>query len=525
MKIGETIELNEKELGAFLTRVKTTVGGGDFEIIQGLAETVRQLSGELEKKNVSIRRLRDMLFGATTETTRKIFSDDEEPVVPADGGEKKPKRKGHGRNGAKEYTGAKKIRVDHPSLKSGDHCPQCRKGKVYDQRNPRRLVRVTGQGAIAAEVTEYQSLRCNLCGEVFTAQVAEGMEGEKYDATAGSMVALLKYGTGLPFYRLERLQKSLGVPLPAATQWELVVGALRAAAPVYEEFIRRAAQGEVLHNDDTDMTILGFGKKEAAEKGERTGIFTSGVLARVAGRSIALFFTGRKHAGENLLDLLAHRQADLGPPIQMCDALSRNFPEELKTILANCLVHGRRNFIKVAHNFPAECRHVIDCLKDVYRNEAVAKEQGLSPVDRLHFHEEHSQPIMESLHAWLEAQIAEKKVEPNSTLGDPIQYMLDHWPALTLFLREPGAPLDNNVCEQALKMAILHRKNSLFYKTENGARVGDIFMSIIHTCRLSKVNPFEYLTALQRNLERVRANPGEWLPWNYQAAVASADTS
>ncbi len=134
---------------------------------------------------------------------------------------------------------------------------------------------------------------------------------------------------------------------------------------------------------------------------------------------------------------------------------------------------------------------------------------------------------MKRLRTWLDAQLAEKKVEPNSGLGKAIQYMLRHWEPLTLFLREPGAPLDNNLCERALKKAILHRKNSLFYKTLNGAEVGDLYMSLIHTCELCDANPFDYLTELQRHAGELARNPAEWMPWNYHATLgrscASAD--
>jgi hypothetical protein len=112
-------------------------------------------------------------------------------------------------------------------------------------------------------------------------------------------------------------------------------------------------------------------------------------------------------------------------------------------------------------------------------------------------------------------QIAEKKVEPNSGLGQAISYVKNHWRPLTLFLRVPGALLDNNVCERAFKKAILHRKGSLFYKTQNGTHIGDLFMSLIHTCQLGGTNPFDYLVALQRHAEELSHRPQEWMPWNY----------
>ena len=150
----------------------------------------------------------------------------------------------------------------------------------------------------------------------------------------------------------------------------------------------------------------------------------------------------------------------------MCDALSRNLPKEYETILANCLTHGRRYFVKVVENFPQECRHVLEALAEVYRIDAIARERGLSPKQRLRLHQAESEPILKELKAWFKEQLADKKVEPNSGLGEAIRYMPKHWDKLTRFLRVPGAPLDNNLCERALKKAILHRKNSLFYKTK-----------------------------------------------------------
>jgi hypothetical protein len=251
-------------------------------------------------------------------------------------------------------------------------------------------------------------------------------------------------------------------------------------------------------------------------KPSRTGVFTTGIISILDGRKIAIFRTGRKHAGENMAAHLARRHDGLDPPIQMCDALSRNTSEEFRTLLANCLTHGRRNFVDVAEHFADECQYVLEILGEVYHHDAIAASEGMTPEERLLFHQVNSGPLMEGLYHWLEQQLAERKIEPNSSLGKAIKYMLNHWSELTLFLRVEKAPLDNNICERALKMAILHRKNSLFYKTEHGAYIGDLFMSLIHTCFLGKINPFEYLTALQKHSADLFAHPHRWLPWNYK---------
>jgi hypothetical protein len=251
---------------------------------------------------------------------------------------------------------------------------------------------------------------------------------------------------------------------------------------------------------------------------ERTGVFTSGIVSTGQGWKIALYFTGRQHAGENMADVLKRRAAELPAPIQMCDALSRNVPKlagGVEILLANCLAHGRRQFVEVAANFPGECRYVLEMLGQVYGYDAEARAQALTPEQRLQFHQERSGPVMDQLHGWLEAQLAEKRTEPNSGLGKAIMYLLRHWRPLTTFLRVAGAPLDNNIVERALKRVVLHRKNALFYRTLNGAQVGDLFMSLIHTCHLCGTSSFDYLTELQRHARELAANPAEWMPWNY----------
>jgi len=256
---------------------------------------------------------------------------------------------------------------------------------------------------------------------------------------------------------------------------------------------------------------------------KRTGVFTSGIVSISGGWKIALYFTGWKHAGENLADVLRRRAAELDAPIQMCDALSRNTPRlaGIEVLLANCLAHGRRQVVDVAANFPEESRYVLESLGAVYSFDAEAKQRGLTPEERLLFHQSHSAPVMDDLHRWLKNQFAEHKTEPNSGLGKAISYLLRHWPELTLFLRRAGAPLDNNIAERMLKKAILHRRNALFYKTMNGARVGDLFMSLIHTCELNRVNPLDYLTEMLRHPAEVAVRPEQWMPWNYRDAATS----
>jgi hypothetical protein len=526
------IEITDEEMEAFLKRVEgRCLLERDFDLIKAMAESIRRIRYILEEKDASIGRLVRMIFGAKTESAKNVLGvdRDKEPscsnpeppdLSPLLKGEKE-KKKGHGRNGKESYPGAERKKISHPEFSPGTLCPGCLKGKLYHME-PGVLLRFVGTAPIQGTVYELEKYRCNLCGEIFTAKEPQEAGDKKYDETVAPTIALLKYGNGLPFYRLEQLQKSYGIPLPASTQWELVQAFAQGIYPVYPELIDFAAQGSLFHNDDTPAKILAMLKniEQDQDDPERKGLFTTGIISICAERKIALFFTGKKHAGENLQDLLRNRKAELPPPIQMCDALSRNLPKGFNTIVANCMGHARRNFIDIFSHFPEPCRHVIETLATIYHHDDLAKEKNMDQNERLSFHQEHSAPLMEELKEWLNNQIEDKEVEPNSSLGKAINYMLKHWEPLTLFLRLPGAPLDNNVVERALKKVILHRKNALFFKTKNGAFVGDLFMSLIHTCHLSGVNPFHYLTTLHRYSSELLKDPKRWLPWNYHHAIS-----
>lgn len=530
-----------KEIEEILQRALTgPISPEEHRKLRAAMETLGWLQSEIGRKNASLGRLRKLIFGTPkTEKTSHVLGEsvkeaakegeekaEDPPQAASDAPESAPPQKGHGRNGADAYAGAQRVAVPHETLAPGDPCPQkgC-EGKLYRLPEPRVLVCVRGHVPLQATVYEREALRCALCGKVFVAGLPDGIHPcKKYDPSATAMIGLLKYGTGMPFNRLSGLEENLGVPLPAQTQWEVVRDGAKDLLPVYEELVRQAAQGEVLHNDDTPMKILEHLKEneERKKEKERTGTFTTGIVAQTGEHRIALFFTGREHAGENLTRVLLEREGQRGPPLQMCDGLDRNLPQKpLRTILGNCLAHGRRNFVDVVGSFPQEVRYVLEVLRKVFRYDALSREEKMSPAKRLLYHQEHSGPLMEELKVWMEDQIAQKKVELNSALGEAIRYMQKRWEPLTLFLREAGAPLSNNIAERALKKAILHRNNALFYKTENGADAGDVYMTLIHTAELSRINPFEYLSEILRHPREVAENADAWLPWNYRQAVES----
>jgi transposase len=407
----------------------------------------------------------------------------------------------------------------HECLKPKDICPDCTRGKLY-LIPPKVVVVLTGHAPVSAKKHILEQLRCNLCGSVFTAAFPNGIELKKYDDSVSVAIALFKNYAGLPLKRLETLQDMVGVPLKDATQWDLMEGLADKIHPVFRHLEYLSAQGDTVHHDDTSVKILSLMKEnKTLDDKERRGMFTTGILSKYQGHTICLYVSGRHHSGENMGKIMPLRAANLPPVIRMSDALSSNSTAHLIEYACKCLAHGRRKFVEILKFFPESCRAVIRTLKRVYRHDAFTRKQKMSNQDRLVYHQKHSTPIMESLKIWLEIQLAGKHVEPNSSLGKAIQYMLNHWDGLTQFLCIPGAPLDNNILERILKTVIRVRKNSLFYKTEHGAYIGGMFTSLIQTCQMNGVNPFDYLMCLTRNSSAVFKAPQDWLPWNYQETM------
>lgn len=550
----QVVIFTREALQAWKSRMEARIppdAGADAVILGVVVETYLFLVGGLAKAHVSLRRLKRWLFGPRSEKRRNLFpgepaeGDSEHSNRPEEGGtpgsKKKDRvggsrpKKGHGRRGTKDYPGAERIPVLHPTCKPGCPCPvkYC-DGKLYRMKHPRAILRFFGQALLMAKIWLQERWRCNLCLEIVRAPLPAEATGPRHDVTAVVMLALARFGYGLPSYRLQQHQESQGVPLAASVQMTLLSRAYKTLVPLFDELVRQAAQFELFHNDDTGMKVLELldeikksrdpsGSDADPKKKQRTGMYTTGILAvsLAHGYQIALYYTGRKHAGENLAAVLSQRNEGLLPPIHESDGLDHNKPGDIEVITGKCLTHGRRGFADISSSFPEQSRHVITMIGEVYHVEALAKERKLSIEDRLLLHQEKSGPVMDSLRRWLVDQLLETNEEPNSGLGGAIKYMLKRWEFLTRFLTVPGAPLDNTPCERILKAVVRYRKNSLFYKTTNGARVGDLFLSLFETCNLNHVDKVHYLNAVLSHIESVRMSPGSWMPWNYQAMVRS----
>lgn len=304
-------------------------------------------------------------------------------------------------------------------------CPDCGKGKLFNLA-PGTVLRITGQPWLNIRIYKPERLRCPICQAVFTAKLPEEIYTEsRADKAAKTIVSILKYRGGVPFYRQEQIQTILGNPISDTEIWNMTRDVANRIEPVFIKLCQLAANSDCIHNDDTSARILDLMKENKKLEPERTGIFTTAILAKMEDRQIALFFTGRQHAGENLNDILDMREKGISIPIQVCDALSRNLPQDYQTYVGKCNAHARREFYEIASNWPQECLKIVSAFDVVFLNDKTAKNQNLNPQDRLKWHQEKSSPIMAEIKSYCQ-NLVEKQVEPNSSLGKAIQYLNNH---------------------------------------------------------------------------------------------------
>jgi transposase len=552
MKRPEDVNLSREEGEALLARLDANALTAEDRRVLGKVLTFHfWLVFALREAKLSLKRLKALVFGEKPKppkspssggTTGGGSGSGNETQTSASQGvpfsvspspaEQPPPPPGHGRHGADVYRAAQTVVCRHEALAVGERCPACGRGRLY-QLLPGVEMRLDGNALLSAVRYELEKFRCSACGQLFTASVPAAAGREKYTARARAVLALARYYLGLPWHRLEGFQALVGIPVPDATQWDQGEMVGDCTHPIFKCLERLAAQGAVIFQDDTPGRVLTLiaanqqARARAQAQGkakppERTGIQTTALIVQVGTRQVCLYYTGRRHAGENLEALLTKREPGRGKPLVMSDALSSNNAVETQLIRCHCLAHGRRQFSDLAEDFPAESTVVVNALKLIYDHDAAAREQGLSAQARLAYHQKYSAPVFTTLKTWLEQQTAERLVEPNSSVGKAIAYLLGHWATLTQCLKEPGAPLDNNIAERALKLAIRQRKNSLFYATEHSAYIASILTSVIATCVQAGVNALDYLVALQEHRPEVFANPGAWLPWNYEAALVAS---
>jgi transposase len=510
------IEITLEDLEGLLTRLEQkALIDTDYPLLIEIIKNLSVIEEKFKNNENTVKKLQKLLFGPKTE--RKILPAE----LKAIGTGTPPK--GHGKRPVDEWVDepAKICTHSHATLSEGQLCPKCGKGNLYRFKDSVRI-RVVANRPLDVERHEVERLRCSACGWVYTAVPNEDLRTYP-DATPAAMAmsVLLRYQSGFPIYRIVAFLTAQGVFLTWTRIWSMIETAFEAVLQVFEVLWKLAANGTLVQNDDTKMRIIDLIKANKTKpKGERKAIQTTGMVVQLAdGNKIMLFKTGHKNAGENLEDILSSR-TDPTPPMQMSDALSANRPGSHETVAGACVDHFRRGFYDLYDDWTAEVEFLLGHLRKVYKTDARSKRWNLSPAHRLLLHQRRSKPHMDAVLEWMQRQFREKLVEPNSNLGKEIKYGINHWEKLTAFLRIEGMPISNIAVERLLKKAVLHRKNSLSYKTERGALIGDVLMSLIFTASAAKANAYRYFTELITNKRDVKEQPEQWLPWNYLHRLA-----
>jgi transposase len=491
---------------------------------------IDELKRELKRKTVNIVRLQEIIFGAgaivetadndgEAESASTPLSAHEQTSTEEEPPQKKRKQsaKGHGRRGVNDYPGAQDITCRHGDLKAVDACPLCQQG-VMVPRPPKIRLQFDGAAPLKATRYELEQLACSRCPFVTTALPPDAVDlSQKYTPEAKATLVYLHYGMGLPYYRLAKMQKMLGVPIAASTQSELVAAMMGPVHAVFNYLVTYSAQSRCVYQDDTGVKIQALLKENKEMRPARKGMYTSGFIAE-GDHKVVLYFSGRAHAGENFDSIIVHRSEDKGRVIRMADALPANSKHATPVLEGKCSSHAFRRFRSLLSIYPEEALFVMKLYGQVYDHDAYCKDQKYSDVQRLAYHQEHSRPLMQELKAWAE-RILSSGAEPNSPLATECQYLWNHWDGLTLFLKVPGAPLDNNALEAMLKYMITYRKNSQSFKTVYSAQYGSRLISLIVTCMVNNIDAIDYLTQLQRHEEAVWSAPEAWAPWHYQQTL------
>jgi len=524
-------ELSAAELDGLIERVQQAAQHGlalsaeDLQLLLNALLMLAQLQTELAEQDLTLHKLRKLAGIVTGSEKLKHLAPGRasSPPAPRPPAQRTPKP---------PATPVVHARCTHclNELEKGQRCPDCDRGTLYNY-TPAVVLRISGQTPLKSTQHLLERLRCNTCGTYFTATLPEtiqqdGPAEQTYGYSARALMAIQKYFAGAPFYRQQTLQQLFGMPVSASTVFDQCEQLANAIRPLFACLLALAGTAGLYFIDDTTHRILTQGPvskpdRRTGKPKVRSGVYTSGMIAVLAGGQRCLLYqTNVGHAGEWLDEILSGRPATAPPPLIMSDALNHNRPSVVPEYQqALCNAHARRELVDVAHLFPDQVTDVLEQYARIWRHEHQCQEQGLSPAQRLAYHQQHSLPVMEQLRDGFQRQLDSGDMEANGGLGQAIGYFLRHYAGLTAYCRFEGAPLDNNAMEQALKLVIRGRKNALFFKTPAGAAIADVITSVIATAHQAGINAFDYLIALQRHADTVKAQPERWLPWNYQTAI------
>lgn len=547
--------MTPEEIQGFIARVEEALETGmalsddDLRLALLALKTVLSMQTTLEDHSITLAKLRKLL-GIEPSSERRpsandthtpeghALSDEEEEALEQLKAEKRARDKQiRELRGRKKRSPPSKCKptVIHHRLEGhhkGQRCSGCAMG-LLRKKEPLEFLRVTGHSSFSSENHVRERLKCDTCDLVMAAPLPEavirdGGETQRYGYTARAVMALQKCGLATPYCRNEKISSLLGVKIPSSTQFDQCQYVAEAVEPVYHLLVQQSGLGSLLLGDDTVNKILGNKPEKRNRRSDnalvtRSGNYTTTVISYGSDRpAIVTFKTNLGHAGEFLDEVLSTRPINLEAPIVMTDASSNNTVTVSPTKEALCNAHARRKFVEV-EQYSEVAVQAVELYKTIWYNDDESLLAAHTAAQRLEYHKTHSLPVMEAIKKLCEEALNDPHLETHSQVARALQYYVKHYKGLTAFCRWEGAPIDNNESEETLKLAIAIRKNSYFFKTQNGANVVDIILTLIATCERTGTNAYDYLVDLQRRADEVRESPEAFLPWVYTPPPADPE--
>jgi transposase len=352
-----------------------------------------------------------------------------------------------------------------------------------------------------------QKYRCPQgCAPVTAPAPPRLLEGGRYSVEFAVHVALQKYAFHLPLARQQRMVQREGLVVERQTLWDQIEALARHLNKSYEALLAEVFTSPLIHADETLWYLLdkGPGKKWYAWTVASPDTVYHRIFPSRSGATAKTVLGDFK--GVVLVDGYAAYQT----------ATKSGADGPAPATLAFCWAHVRRKFVE-ALKFEPACAHVLELighlyaieedLPDWHALEGTAQQEALA--HRLAVRQQQSAPLIEHIKAWALSQ----KALPDSTFRKALEYMLELWNGLTVFLHNPRVPLDNNHVERQMRDVVLGRKNHYGSKSQRGTEVAALFYSLIETAKLRGEDPGDYLLRAAR---AAIENPGTvTLPQGY----------
>ncbi len=464
------------------------------------------------------------------------------------------RNKGSGNRTTKDYPDANRTSfLLGQNATPGAQCPCCKEAKLHSIGGAEAL-RFLSSPELIALILEIQKSRCSSCGTVFAAELPDVYLKEncigKFTAQAAAQIIFTKYGAGIPNARLSTIQGYHHTPVADATMWNVTKDAAKKLFELerFFEFANANAESRMVDDGSTFIIEAYLEIQDEVEKAIQAGFKKDDVRVgqhmtcykfMYQGAEYRYFSAGREHQGEREFALQNNRDVQT-PLLRMSDAGSstgavkpmpslnkhgftpqktkiQSIQRESDTLVAYCLQHLRLHIIEASPGFRSETNTMLDAVNQVFAFDRDTDE--MTPEERLAYHQQNSQPVMDALYKFsAEQKLRNKKAEPNDLYGKLLNYVLGHWAGFTLFLKMPGVELSTNDVERdGVKFSKRHKKNSLGFQTYNGADVGCFFMSLIASCLAAKKNPIHYLTTVLTFAGKITSkNAHDWTPQKYE---------